>query len=61
MSADEDTGLKALVNSGAKAVNIVGKSWDRQVTQVLETSLENNLSVIRDSMAFLKAKGVTVF
>ena len=37
-------GLKALVESGAEAVNIVGKTWDQQVTQVLETTLENNLA-----------------
>lgn len=57
----EDTGLKSLVNSGASAVNIVGKAWDRQVRQVLETSLDNNLAVIRESVAFLKAGGVTAF
>ncbi len=43
--------MKALVESGAKAVNIVGKTWDRQVTQVLETSLENNLAMIDESIA----------
>jgi len=57
VTAEEDAGLNALVNSGAKAVNIVGKAWDRQVRQVLETSLENNIAVIRESMAFLKAGG----
>ena len=61
VAADQDTGLKALVNSGAGAVNIVGKTWDRQVTQVLETSLENNLAVIRESIAFLKSKGLMAF
>ena len=57
----KDTGLLALVQSGAKAVNIVGKTWDRQVTQVLETTLENNLKIIEESVRFLKSKGLTVF
>ena len=61
LGAEEDPGLNALVNSGARAVNIVGKSWDRQVKQVLETSLENNLDVISGSIAFLKEKNVTAF
>ena len=61
VKVDEDAGLKTLVQSGAKAVNIVGKTWDRQVKQVLETSLENNLAVISESIAYLKSKGLTVF
>ncbi len=59
--AKDDPGLRALVESGAKAVNIVGKSSDRQVRQVLETTLENGLAVVRESIAFLKSKGLTAF
>ncbi len=61
VKVNEDAGLKTLVQSGAKAANIVGKTWDKQVKQVLETSLENNLAVISESIAFLKSKGLTVF
>ena len=57
----EDAGLLALIESGAKAANIVGKTNDRQVKQVLETSLSNNLAIIRESIALLKSKGLTVF
>lgn len=60
-SVENDSGLKALVDSGASAVNIVGKTSDRQVKQVLETTLQNNLTVIRESVAYLKSKGLTVF
>jgi 2-isopropylmalate synthase len=42
-------------------VTIVGKSWDGQVTRVLETSLEENLAMIAESIAFLKSKGIRVF
>ena len=59
--AQTDANLRALANAGVKVVTIVGKSSDLQVTQVLETSLEENLSMIADSIGYLKAKGLTVF
>jgi len=59
--AETDANLLALVNAGVQAITIVGKSSDLQVTQVLETSLEENLSMIADSIRYLKAKGLTVF
>ncbi len=59
--AEADTNLLALANAGTKVVTIVGKSSAPQVIQVLETSLEENLSMIADSIRQLKAKGLTVF
>ncbi len=59
--AETDANLSALANAGVKAVTIVGKSSELQVTQVLETTLEENLSMIADSIRYLKAKGLTVF
>ncbi len=59
--AETDANLLALANSGVKAVTIVGKSSALQVTQVLETSLEENLSMVADSIRYLKSKGLTVF
>ena len=57
----KDANLQALVEAKTKVVTIVGKSWDLQATQVLETSLENNLTLIAESVAHLKSKGLTVF
>jgi len=59
--AETDANLKALENSGAKIVTIVGKSSELQVTQVLETTLDNNLEMIADSIRYLKSKGLAVF
>ncbi len=53
--------LRSLVNSGAKVVTIVGKSSEAHVRQVLETSLRENLEMIRDSIEFLVRKKLTVF
>jgi len=43
------------VNSKADAVCIVGKSWDFHVEKVLETTLEENLDIIFESVRFIKA------
>jgi 2-isopropylmalate synthase len=59
--ADKDVNLLALVDAGVKVVTIVGKSSESQVAQVLETTLEENLSMVADSIKYLKGKGLTVF
>ncbi len=60
-SADDDPNLKALVAAGAPVVTIVGKAHDRQVTQVLETTVEENLAMIADSIRYLKGQGLATF
>jgi 2-isopropylmalate synthase len=59
--ADEDANLKALLEAKTKVVTIVGKAWDKQVTHVLETTLEENLNMIKDSVGYLKSKGLRIF
>ena len=59
--AETDANLLALADAGVKVATIVGKSSALQVTQVLETSLEENLSMVADSIRYLKGKGLTVF
>jgi 2-isopropylmalate synthase len=61
LKAAEDNNLTMLVGAGVSVATIVGKSSDLQVTQVLKTSLEENLSMIADSVRYLKAKGMNVF
>jgi len=59
--ADKDANLIALDGAGVKVATIVGKSSERQVSQVLETTLDENLSMIADSIGYLKGRGLTVF
>ncbi len=59
--AETDANLLALLNSGAKAAALVGKASAAQATQVLEVSLEENISMIADSVRFLRQKGLEVF
>ncbi len=57
----DDPSIKALVEAGASHVCLVGKSWDIHVTHVLETTLEENLRMISDSVRYLTEQGRTVF
>jgi 2-isopropylmalate synthase len=58
---ERDPSLRTLLEARTRAVNIVGKSWDLHVTRILETTLEENLRMISESISFLKAKQLTVF
>lgn len=61
MAAENDPNLRALIDAKTPVVTVVGKSSELQVTRVLETSLEENLAMIRDSVGFLKSRSLTVF
>ena len=56
-SAANDPGLAALLAAEADAVCFVAKSWDYHVRVALETSAEENLAAIRDSVRAATAKG----
>jgi 2-isopropylmalate synthase len=57
---EDDRNLAALISAGTPAVALVGKSWDFQVGSVLNTTPEENLVMIRDSVAFMKQRGFEV-
>ncbi|SDH75199.1 citramalate synthase [Desulfosporosinus hippei] len=58
---DKSDILLKLLASGAKTIAIFGKSWDLHVRDVLRTTLEENLRIIRESVAFLLQQGREVF
>ncbi|HVX62906.1 MAG TPA: citramalate synthase [Pirellulales bacterium] len=53
----DDPGMKALVESGAPVITLVGKTSDFHVKEVLRVSLGENLEMIGDSVRFLRAAG----
>lgn len=53
----EDVNLQSLIAAGTEWVVIFGKSWTFQVTDIIKTTLEENLAMIRDTCAFLKEQG----
>jgi 2-isopropylmalate synthase len=59
-SVAHDRNLQALVEANTPVVTIFGKTWDLHVKLALGISLEENLGLIRESVAFLKSKGKEV-
>jgi 2-isopropylmalate synthase len=57
VAVEEDANIRALIATNTPAVAIVGKSWDLHVLQVLNTTLEENLRLIGDSVRHLKSLG----
>src|SRR5207245_500312 len=55
--ADEDEQLRLLLAAETPTVALVAKSWDFHVGTVLRTTLDENLAMISDSVAYLKAHG----
>ena len=55
--AEDDPNLNALIESGAPVITIFGKSWDLHVKEVMDNTPENNLSMIKESIAFLLSCG----
>jgi 2-isopropylmalate synthase len=54
-TAATDPMLQPILASGAKWIAIVGKSWDLHVTEGLQTNLDENLAMIRDTIAYLRS------
>lgn len=53
---EEDANLQALLAAETSVVTLVGKSWDLHVYDVLETTLEENLAMIGQSVAYIKSR-----
>jgi len=61
VAAADDPLVAALRDSGASVVTLVAKTHDRHVELALRTTLEENLAMIRDTVAHLRAGGQRVF
>ncbi len=57
MDVADDPQMRLLLQAGTGAIALFGKSWDLHVTQVLHTTLPENLRMIADSVAFLREHG----
>ena len=55
----DDPGMAALASAGAPIITIVGKTWDLHVDEVLRVSREENLAMIRESVAFCNEAAAT--
>ncbi len=61
ISCDDDLNIQTLLKTGVTVATIVGKSWDFHVKVALETTFEENLAMISDSVKYLKDRVETVF
>jgi 2-isopropylmalate synthase len=53
--------VRALLDSQAKVITLVAKSFDRHVELALKTTLAENLNMIKDTVEYLTSQGRTVF
>ncbi len=57
---ERDPNLKALLRAETEVVHVYGKAWDLHVDKVIRTTLEENLAMVRETVAYLKALGKEV-
>lgn len=58
---ENDEALKAAAYSPCEYVSIFGKAWLLHVNEILGTTAEENLRIIKDSIIFLRQKGKKIF
>ena len=61
ITAADDLNIRLLLQAETPVVTIVGKTWDLHVRDDLRISLQANLEVIGDSIAYLKTRVDEVF
>lgn len=54
---DQDDQVRLLIEAGTPVVTIFGKTWLLHVREVLQTTAEENLAMIEDTVRFLKSHG----
>ncbi len=60
IKVEDDANVQSLLVANTPVVVIFGKSWDFHVTDIIRTTLEENLAMIRETIAFFKEKGKEV-
>ena len=53
---EKDENIRALLKTETETLTIFGKSWDLHATEILKASLEENLMMIEETVAYLKGK-----
>ncbi len=57
---EEDQNVQLLLSAETEVVVIFGKSWDFHVTEIIKTTLPENLHMIQETVAYFKSKGKEV-
>lgn len=56
----EDSNVQSLLEAKTNVVAIFGKTWDFHVEKIIKTTLEENLRMIQETIAFFKNQGKEV-
>jgi len=59
-TVEDDASITAILACKTQAAAVVGKTWDLHVEKVLGCSLEDNLAICSESVAYLKKQGLEV-
>ncbi|MBE6137830.1 MAG: citramalate synthase [Erysipelotrichaceae bacterium] len=60
-NVEDDSNVNALLEADTEYVCIFGKSWDFHVESIINTTKEENLNMISDTIKYLKSKNKHVF
>jgi 2-isopropylmalate synthase len=60
VKAEHDDNVQSMLLADTPVIVIFGKSWDFHVTDIIRTTLAENLRMISDTLAFFKARGKEV-
>jgi len=59
-TCEEDVQIQSLLSAGTKTVVIFGKVWALEVSEILRASLEENISMIAETVAYFVERGIEV-
>jgi len=57
IAVEDDANLAALLNAGTSAITVFGKSWLLHVAEVLQTTPDENLRMIGETIRYLREEG----
>jgi len=60
IAVEDDDNIRSLLASGVRVATIVGKTWDFHVTNAIRTTLEENVKMIEETIAYLREHGLEV-
>lgn len=60
IEVEEDKNVQLLLSANTPVVAIFGKCWEFHVTEIIKTSLDENLKMISETVAFFKKKNKEV-
>ncbi len=60
IKAQDDQNVKSLLDAKTSVVAIFGKSWKLHVTEIINTTPQENLNMINDTVSYLKSQGKKV-